>query len=247
MRSIEWSARLQHELAVNPYSAFVTLTYNDENLRYKVLPTLCKPDLQKYHKRLRKHISYKFYQVGEYGEKYGRPHYHVLMFSSSLIPSKLLKEEWPYGLSHIGLVESKSVGYVVSYIRKNVKERNALEKLRDNPFMTCSHGLGYGYMVNNKQAINDQESVRVNGGRTKVPRYYLKKEVFDKVKKSELRIKEEKARYERFVQFCIVNGYDEDEYKSLRLFSKHEDEEALQCCKNITAKKNLYGGSKNEL
>lgn len=81
-RYSEWSTRLFDELDFFKNSVFLTLTYKDE-----CLPdggSLCKLDLQKFFRSLRKAItpfvvpssvlqpSLRYYGVGEYGETYGR-------------------------------------------------------------------------------------------------------------------------------------------------------------------------------
>lgn len=95
----EWVIRLEMEKMTNDKTAFVTLTYDDEHLPKD--QALHKKDLQLFFKRLRKlGLTFRYYAVGEYGEKeqkyydpideeliqlgkikpHGRPHYHVLFF-----------------------------------------------------------------------------------------------------------------------------------------------------------------------
>lgn len=73
-------------------NAFVSLTYDDENLKYVdtslyggpgPLPTLHIPDYQNWLKRLRKEYPRKlrFYLAGEYGPTTWRPHYHAALFN----------------------------------------------------------------------------------------------------------------------------------------------------------------------
>jgi len=58
-------------------NAFITLTYDNENLPENA--TLVPKDLKDFQKRLRYHanIDLRFFSVGEYGEKTQRPHYHA--------------------------------------------------------------------------------------------------------------------------------------------------------------------------
>lgn len=74
-------------------SKFITLTYADENLPISRngYRSLCRRDLQLFFKRLRKahskgakRKSIKYFAVGEYGGKIGRPHYHVLLFNADI-------------------------------------------------------------------------------------------------------------------------------------------------------------------
>lgn len=60
---------------------FVTLTYRDEEMPEP--PDVSKDELQRFFKRLRRRIEprrLRYYACGEYGEKYGRPHYHAAIF-----------------------------------------------------------------------------------------------------------------------------------------------------------------------
>lgn len=96
----DMSVRLSHEASCHEASCFVTLTYNDDNIpvgndgHYTLVPA----DVQKFVKRLRRHLEYvpkrgdrrdhvnhpiRYFAVGEYGGKTHRPHYHLLIFGWS--------------------------------------------------------------------------------------------------------------------------------------------------------------------
>ena len=87
-RRESWIIRLIEEFKTKK-ATFLTLTYNDENLVYAdgEKPTLSKRDVQLFLKRLRKSLkkSIKYYCVGEYGTRTNRPHYHFILFNSSLM------------------------------------------------------------------------------------------------------------------------------------------------------------------
>lgn len=108
-RAQQWSTRIVHEASMYKQNCFVTLTYSDENLpdSYSVNIT----EIQKFMKRLRKHISMeynrnlklyqwgdtpkpkkpicRYFAVGEYGSKTLRPHYHLIIFGYDF-PDKVL-------------------------------------------------------------------------------------------------------------------------------------------------------------
>lgn len=112
----EWVIRLEMEKMSNDKTAFVTLTYDDEHIPADC--SLHKKDLQNFFKRLRKSgLSFRYYAVGEYGEKeqkyydpvdeelinlgkinpHGRPHYHVLFFGVTFQEDedfRLLQKAW---------------------------------------------------------------------------------------------------------------------------------------------------------
>lgn len=80
--SSTWAFRIGLEAQLYEHNCFITLTYNEDN-RPKD-DHLSKRDLQLFLKRLRKHFNNKkirFFACGEYGDKKGRPHYHIILFN----------------------------------------------------------------------------------------------------------------------------------------------------------------------
>jgi hypothetical protein len=133
--SREWAIRCTHEASLYEDNCFITLTYNDKSLPYP--PTLNVREFQLFMKKLRKRFPerrIRFFHCGEYGEKYGRPHYHAILFNfdfpdktywkkvndNKLYTSEILQELWPYGYSSIGSVTFESTAYVARYIMKKV-------------------------------------------------------------------------------------------------------------------------------
>ncbi len=94
----QWAVRCVHEAQMYETNCFITLTYNEENLPED--RNVSKKDLQKFIKRLRKHLepkhicdTYKevrYYACGEYGEKNSRPHYHLCLFNHDFSDKELL-------------------------------------------------------------------------------------------------------------------------------------------------------------
>lgn len=96
--SKNFAARAALESRYHEHSAFVTLTYSDDELPIDSnvgFPTLCLKDFQDFMKRLRK--SYfkqtgkriRVLYCGEYGEKSGRPHFHAIIFGYFPLDAKL--------------------------------------------------------------------------------------------------------------------------------------------------------------
>lgn len=144
-RSRQWAIRCIHEAQLHEDNCFITLTFNPESLAARENPwSLDKTEFQKFMKRLRKHFNPKkvrFFHCGEYGEKYGRPHYHAILFGVDfadkqlhrvinghrLYVSETLEKLWPYGYSSIGNVTFESAAYVARYILKKVNGEQAEE------------------------------------------------------------------------------------------------------------------------
>ena len=79
IRANMWAIRMMHEIKYHNVNIFVTLTYNDESMADGA--QLVQKDLTDYIKRVRKAVEprkIKYYACGEYGERFGRPHYHLI-------------------------------------------------------------------------------------------------------------------------------------------------------------------------
>jgi hypothetical protein len=186
----EWTARLHIEHKHARYSEFTTLTYSDENLVYdSENPTLYKPDLQNFMKRLRRRNEgnkIRFYGIGEYGDKFGRPHYHLLLFSN--FPIKHVEKAWGKGNVHRDDVTPASIHYCTGYIRKQLHHElvekakarangETWEPVRQSPFslMSTRPSIGYQYITykNYRYHItNMKNTMFINGRDVPLPRYY---------------------------------------------------------------------------
>lgn len=111
----EWDFRLLVESLYSKDSLFLTLTYDNDHLE-----DLNKRTLQLWFKSLRNAgLKFKYYAVGEYGERSGRQHYHVLLFIKSysdVIPyPELIPQNWALGMADIGSVTPASIHYVTKW------------------------------------------------------------------------------------------------------------------------------------
>lgn len=136
--SRQWAVRCLYEASLHENNCFVTLTYDDENLPIDM--SLDVNEWQGFMKRLRKKYGegIKFFHCGEYGDKFGRPHYHGLLFNHDfedkvlfsekdgerLYVSESLQSLWKKGFSTVGAVTFKSAGYVARYNLKKVAKRD---------------------------------------------------------------------------------------------------------------------------
>lgn len=134
--SRQWALRCHHEAQMHDDNAFITLTYNNENLPED--QSIHKDELQKFFKRLRKNsgVKLRYFACGEYGEKNNRPHYHAIIFGFGfpdkylysktkrgdlLFRSPLLEKCWTFGHTLIGNVTFESSAYVARYVMKKRK------------------------------------------------------------------------------------------------------------------------------
>lgn len=175
-RSQEWSQRMMHEAEFHDYNFFVTLTYSPE-----CLPSdfgLHKDDFQRWLKRLRKSIDYKikYFACGEYGETFGRPHYHAIIFGLEPDDVPLLSTCWKQGFVKVGTCTEYSTQYVSGYIQKKLIGKRAVEyEGREPPFQLVSQGLGLAHACANRSYYERKGVSRYRGHVKAIPRYYKKK------------------------------------------------------------------------
>lgn len=232
-RRAQWSFRLNEEFKKASSAAFVTLTYNDENLpKDSGNLVLKKKHIQDYFKRVRSASEHtiKYYAVGEYGEKNYRPHYHAIVFNADRL---LLHQKWcnadgtPIGIVYIGDVTPASIHYVTGYIMKKhgdvdykhgyvsknyegkKTEMYWAQKSVDYPswyvppFSIMSKGLGLAY-VNNAQLYHlSNETFKTQEGGN-IPRY-IKDKIFEGYEEVREKVTE-KERIE-FMAKAIKTGY----------------------------------------
>ena len=186
----EWSMRMIHELDSFDCAVFVTLTYDDDSLPPN--GSLDISHLQKYFKRLRKECSksgrrIRYFACGEYGERFGRPHYHAIIFGLSQQKSDkdIMAIKWPFGRVHFGSAEPDSIRYVAQYVDKKYSGDMARteyeEKNRSPVFRVSSLGLGKNYIEKNREQITNMGYCTVKGVMHSLPRYYLNKLGIDPV------------------------------------------------------------------
>lgn len=143
MRQNSWAVRMLCEAQMHPVNWFITWTYDDEHLPRD--GSLKYSDMQACHHRLRKAFgSFRFFCAGEYGDSFGRAHFHSINFglnitdldvvkTSSKTPiyrSKILERCWGKGNVFIGTVTPQSVRYCASYTLKKITGARADEHYR---------------------------------------------------------------------------------------------------------------------
>ena len=143
----EWLFRLQQELKVSETCYFVTLTYDNEHLKYNSTndAILCKDDVQKFMKRLRKQWKehkLRYFLCGEYGKNTYRPHYHIILFNAPEDHSpnhfKLanqIEKSWQKG--HVDILDDVK-GAALNYAAKYIMMRNEVPKSFVKPFILTS-------------------------------------------------------------------------------------------------------------
>lgn len=172
----EWARRMIHELRSNDgVGIFLTLTYAPEYLPVK---GLCKRDLQLFFKKLRKKIypqKIRYYACGEYGEDYGRPHYHAIIFGLSLSTWEKLSPTWTYGRIYVGTVTYDSCRYTAKYLQKVRSISDPLYQNLNREFSLSSRRPGLGVNFSKKYLDNWLKIGYIvhKGIKYPIPRTYL--------------------------------------------------------------------------
>lgn len=205
-RSQEAAIRITHERTLHEEAAFVTLTYDDEHLPHD--GSLSKRELQLFFKNLRNWATrehdkkIRYYAAGEYGDKLGRPHYHICLFGIDfpdkelissregiyLYESKILANIWGKGICSTGDVDYQSAAYVARYIMKKIVGERAEEHYQtthpitgevinlEPEFNVMSNRPGIGkdwYKKFESDCFPSDYLIR-KGSRIPIPKYYDK-------------------------------------------------------------------------
>lgn len=187
----EWSIRIMHEAKKYETSIFLTLTYDEDNIPEN--GSLQKRDVQLFLKRLRRVLEpreIRYYLSGEYGDKFCRPHYHVILFNVSPFEKIFRFEQkrkgeyigycdvWPYGLVYCGQVTDDSACYVAKYTTKKVKGKGSHEfyeahgLVPEFALMSRRPGIGADFCDKFSPELIQHQSVISKGQEYKLPRYY---------------------------------------------------------------------------
>jgi len=199
-RSRQWAMRCVHEAQLYKNNCFITLTFDDDHLPEN--GSVDVRDFQLFMKKLRKKYGegIRFFHCGEYGEQFGRPHYHACLFNHDfsdrvlwkvnngvrLYRSASLEKLWTYGYSSVGDVTFESAAYVARYIMKKITGDAADEHYQYlNPvtgelhrrapeYTTMSRrpGLGRGWLDKYVSDVYPHDRVVIRGKEMKPPKFY---------------------------------------------------------------------------
>ncbi len=142
----KWASRIMLETLSNKEASWITLTYSDKNI--PINGELVKEDLKNFLKNLRRKLSpirVRYFACGEYGDKFGRPHFHIILWNYHphvIVDPKdprrwydpLIEHTWKMGGTMIDDLMSsnrldKRCAYIAAYVLKKYRE----ESLHDQP------------------------------------------------------------------------------------------------------------------
>lgn len=202
-RSRVWATRCVHEASLYDSNCFITLTYSNEFVPEH--GSLVKAHFQNFMKRFRDRISpdkVRYYMCGEYGENFGRPHYHSCLFNwdfedkvlwrktpngDLLFRSAFLEDLWPFGFSSVGALSFESAAYVARYVMKKRTGKGAVahynewdpetgevlsERLPEYNDMSRRPGIGADWYNQFRSDLYPGDFVVYDNRKFRVPRFY---------------------------------------------------------------------------
>lgn len=204
-----WAIRASHEAyfydQYPEQNLFITLTYSPKHLpplghlNRAVIPSFMRRLREYFFGRAARLEQIRYLSCGEYGEKYGRPHYHLCLFNSpfddlslqgrrdgvDVFTSADLEYLWPYGMSEIGVFSHDCANYTAGYVAKKLLRERKLEEEFDifappppnlpKEFVQRSThpGLGKRFFDEFYKSIYAKDCIVLNGTKMGVPpRYY---------------------------------------------------------------------------
>lgn len=155
-------------------------------------------------KKLRKQFPDKkirYFHCGEYGENFGRPHYHACLFGLdfddkqlwkiqngvNIYTSQILADIWGKGFVTVGDVTFESAAYVARYIMKKITGEKSLDhyaqfdrftgelkSYRDPEYTTMSRrpGIAHNWFKQYGSDIYPSDNVVLKNRKMRPPKYY---------------------------------------------------------------------------
>lgn len=195
-----WAIRCMHEAQLHDSNLFVTVDYAPEHLPASL--SLEYGDFQGFLRRLRKAqgAGIRFFVSGEYGEQFGRPHWHALLFNcvfsdmvryaNGTFRSAKAERLWARGQVVIGAVTSRSAAYCAGYTLGKVYGSAAADFYEDvvntttgevscrrPPFCVMSRrpGIGAKWYERFRGDVLPGDFAVLDGAKYKVPQFYWRK------------------------------------------------------------------------
>lgn len=113
----------------------------------------------------------KYYLVGEYGERFGRPHLHMIVFNGC---RKFIEETWGFGDVQVKKCTSETIAYCTKYMDKWKDKKQDWRKPKE--FNVQSEGLGKSFvdrmMIFYKNNLEINYCMNSKGIMIPMPRYF---------------------------------------------------------------------------
>lgn len=147
------------ERSVQPTNctSFVTLTYAPEY--YPPTGSLDVMDYKRFLWSLRNNDrktsgkNFRYFGCGEYGDKFGRAHYHFVLFGHHVdIANQMVQRAWQKGHTDVGLCTGGGMKYIAGYVQKKLTGEAAEKEYGERlpPFATMSRNPGIGAVATDR-------------------------------------------------------------------------------------------------
>lgn len=246
-----WRGRILIESRLHDANCFVTLTYDEQHLPKD--GSLVPRDYQLFLKRLRRRLAprvIRFFAVGEYGDKSGRPHYHLCLFGLSMFEDDAIRACWDKGFVHVDELNAATAGYISGYVIKkwtnpNDPQTSELLQGRSAEFarMSLRPGIGAGCAPLISEAIAYKSceipgQLRMDGTLVPLGRY-LKRKVREQFANEAEIHKYEKEVWLRSVHEEFLKDKEEAKEKGITI-EKLRKERRIQRFLNAVAKHRVH-------
>lgn len=273
----DWAVRCAHEAQMHTYNCVLTLTFDENNINAQ--KTLVKSDIQDFIKSLRhfinrnkdlrknypylsqKKISYLY--CGEYGSKFERPHYHIIIFGfdfpdkvklkesdsgDTLFTSKYLEKIWTHGHSTIGAMSMASAMYCASYVTKfvplNEREEIYCGRLPEFGHASKKPALGLTWFQKYHNDLLAHDAAIIQGQKYRIPRYYKKKlQEFYPEKFTELKVRIEEKLDEQIINYDDLDNKLKIKLEQLKLSGKFKSNYNHKILERRTLEKDISNGT----
>lgn len=178
--SLDTATRAWHELSYWDNSDFITLTYDNQNLKS---PSLNREHINNFIREIRRdRPKMIIFGCGEYGEKYSRPHFHLILMYNQAKPKlhESIKQLWTHGFVSIDGCSAASIQYVAKYSVKKILGRDS-KKHYEKLGLTAEFGIfprrpamGRRWFDDNKNFIATSNRVWLDQTPRRIPRYYYR-------------------------------------------------------------------------
>lgn len=173
----EWTLRLIHEYTTSfsdKQIYFITLTYNNENLKD---PSLNYNDFQLFMKRLRKFYKgdkIKYMCVGEYGFKSYRKHFHCIIFGMTKVDDNDIHNLWNKGFVNVKKADFNACHYLLKYSFKQhfVNKDDYVKLGLTPPMFRVSQGFGKSFIYKYGNDVYEKPYFEFQKKKYGIPRYY---------------------------------------------------------------------------
>lgn len=198
--SRQWATRAVKEGSLYRDNCFVTLTYSPENLPPDGKLDYKAPSLFMGRLRQKFGSGIRSFGCAEYGEDFGRPHYHLILFNHdfhdkrpfkrsgdfTLYRSPDLESLWPYGHSSVAEFNYETAAYVARYTVKKIKSKTSIPEyervdprtgeVTEIPPRSCAvsrrPGIGSDWVKKNSEFLLNHDYVVVNGAVLRPPKFF---------------------------------------------------------------------------